>query len=90
MMKRSAIGFAFSAAMLLAACEGQADENLAAAAENGAAAVGEGIEQAADEAGNTLEKAGDAVSNQAAKLENGVDVDVDVNASGNAATGNSH
>ena len=85
-MKRLAAAIAFSSLLLLAACEGRTDENIAAAAENGAAAVGEGIEEVADDAGNALEKAGDTVSNQAAKIENGVDLDVDVNTGNAAAT----
>jgi hypothetical protein len=83
-MKRLGAAIAVSTLLLLAACEGQADENLAAAAENGAAAIGEGVEEVADDAGNALDKAGDTIGNQAAKIENGVDLDVDVN-TGNAA-----
>jgi hypothetical protein len=87
-MKKVGASIAAAALLLLAGCEGQADENLAAAAENGVEAVGEGLENVAEDAGNVVEQAGDAVGNQAAKLENGVDVDVDADV--NTSDGNNH
>jgi hypothetical protein len=81
---------AATAAFALAACEGQADENLGAAAGNVADAVGEGVEGAAAGAVNLAEDAGQAIGNGADAVGNRLDeVDADGNAAANATATNS-
>jgi hypothetical protein len=88
-MKLGATVIGLSALVLLSACEGSADENIAAAAENGAGAVVEGVEDAAGAVANVAEDAGAAAVNGARAVGNEVgDIDVDVNANGNAGEGN--
>lgn len=84
-MKLGATLIGLSALVLLSGCEGSADENLAAAAENGAGAIVEGVEDAAGAAANVAEDVGDAAANGAKAVGNEVgDVDVDVDVNGSA------
>jgi hypothetical protein len=78
-----------AAAAGLAACEGSADENLAGAAENGAAALGQGVEAAAADAANVAGEVGDAVGNGVSVVRNDLAQDDGNSAAGaNAAANN--
>ena len=76
---------AIAAFVALAACEGQTDENLQDAAEQAVSDAGNGIEAAAEETLNAAGQAGDVLRNGVGELDNGVDVDVNLNADGNSA-----
>jgi hypothetical protein len=84
-MKLTVKLLALCAAAALAGCEGRADENLAAAAENGVEAVGEAAEDVADAAANTAGEVGAAVENG---VESATDELEDDDAGNNAAAGN--
>jgi hypothetical protein len=73
---------------LLMACEGQADENLEAAAEEAAGDLGNGLEAAAEDTENAVSDAGDMIANGVREVDNEVDVDVDLNADGNDSSAN--
>ena len=75
---------AAAAVLILAAgCEGSADENIGAAAENFIDEVGPDVENAAEDVANTASRVGGAIENGAdtavGELDNGVDVDADAN-----------
>lgn len=73
---------------LLGACEVNVDENTARAAENGLESLGNNLEEAAGDTINTAGQIGDVVENQAQALDNNVDIDVNTDAGGDAATNN--
>jgi hypothetical protein len=64
-MKFDAKLLALSALAALAACEGGADDNLAATAEQGVESLGDDIANVAEDAANTASEVGAAVENGA-------------------------
>jgi len=83
-----AIGVA--ALLLTAGCEVNVDNNLEAALDNQADALGQDIENVADGAGNAIDAAGDAIDNQIDKIDNGIDIKVDLDGKNDAAAANTN
>jgi uncharacterized lipoprotein NlpE involved in copper resistance len=82
-MKKSSLMVAAAAFLVLAGCEGRADENGAAAAENVVEDLGAELENAAGDAVNAAEDVGAAVANGAEAVANDVS-DADSNEADNS------
>lgn len=77
-----------AALLLTAGCEVNVDNNLEAALDNQAEALGEDIENAAQGAGNAIDRAGDAIDDKIDAIDNGFDIDVNINGRDNDAAAN--